>query len=140
MSYQVLARKWRPAQFKDVIGQDHVVKSLVNSVLNKKIGQAYLFTGTRGVGKTTIARIFARAIRCEKNLADGSACGVCLSCSDSISESSMNIFEIDGASNIVLKMCEILLVASAFLRALENIAFILLMKCICFLIMRLMHS
>jgi DNA polymerase-3 subunit gamma/tau len=99
MSYQVLARKWRPAQFKDVIGQDHVVKSLANSIFSKRIGQAYLFTGTRGVGKTTIARLFARAIRCDKNLVDGSACGVCLSCTDSIHESSMNIFEIDGASN-----------------------------------------
>ena len=63
MSYQVLARKWRPKQFGDVLGQDHIIKTLVNSIKDDKVAHAYLLTGTRGVGKTTIARIFAKAIK-----------------------------------------------------------------------------
>ena len=62
MTYQVLARKWRPKQFQDVIGQEHVTKTLQNSVLKKQVGHAYLLTGTRGVGKTTIARILPRVL------------------------------------------------------------------------------
>ncbi len=99
MSYQVLARKWRPKQFTEVIGQGHVTRSLTNSLVNKKIGHAYLLTGTRGVGKTTVARIFAKAIRCLDPKADGNPCLICSSCSDIETGSSMDFIEIDGASN-----------------------------------------
>ena len=99
MSYQVLALKWRPKKFKDVIGQKHITQSLRNSITKKKLGHAYIFSGTRGVGKTTIARIFAKAIRCESLDVDGNPCNVCPSCIEVSSESSMNVIEIDGASN-----------------------------------------
>ena len=99
MSYQVLALKWRPKKFKDVIGQKHITQSLKNSILKKKLGHAYIFSGTRGVGKTTIARIFAKAVRCESLDVDGNPCDICPSCIEVSSESSMNVIEIDGASN-----------------------------------------
>ena len=99
MSYQVLALKWRPKKFKDVIGQKHITQSLKNSIIKKKLGHAYIFSGTRGVGKTTIARIFAKAVRCESLDADGNPCDICPSCIEVSSESSMNVIEIDGASN-----------------------------------------
>ena len=99
MSYQVLARKWRPKIFNEVIGQNHVTRSLQNSLVSKKIGHAYLFTGTRGVGKTTVARIFAKAVRCIDPKPDGNPCLVCSSCADIETSSSMDFIEIDGASN-----------------------------------------
>ncbi|MFI5391018.1 MAG: DNA polymerase III subunit gamma/tau, partial [Bacteriovoracales bacterium] len=99
MTYQVLARKWRPKKFQDVIGQEHITRSLQNAILRKKIGHAYLLTGTRGIGKTSVARIFAKALRCENLLEDINACGKCPSCLDFADESSLNIHEIDGASN-----------------------------------------
>jgi len=99
MSYQVLARKWRPKKFQDVIGQSHVTKSLQNAISHQKIGHAYIFVGTRGVGKTSIARIFAKAIRCENITADGNACNECVACKDFDVDTSMNVIEIDGASN-----------------------------------------
>lgn len=99
MSYQVLARKWRPKKFQDVIGQEHVTKSLQNAIANDKIGHAYMLVGTRGVGKTSVARIFAKAIRCESRAADQNACGECRACLDFDTETSMNVIEIDGASN-----------------------------------------
>ena len=64
-SYVVLARKWRPAQFSDIVGQSHIVRTLTNAIRSQRIHQAYLFTGSRGIGKTSIARIFAKVIRCE---------------------------------------------------------------------------
>lgn len=99
MSYVVLARKWRPKKFQEVIGQSHVTRSLQNAILKQKIGHAYLMVGTRGVGKTSIARIFAKAIRCEKLTTDGNACNECIACQDFDIETSMNVIEIDGASN-----------------------------------------
>ena len=99
MSYQVLARKWRPKKFQDVIGQAHVTKSLQNAIAKDKIGHAYMLVGTRGVGKTSVARIFAKAIRCENITTDIDACNVCKACLDFDTETSMNIIEIDGASN-----------------------------------------
>ena len=86
MSYQVLALKWRPKKFKDVIGQKHITQSLKNSIIKKKLGHAYIFSGTRGVGKTTIARIFAKAVRCESLDADGNPCDICPSCIEVSSE------------------------------------------------------
>ena len=99
MVYQVLARKWRPKTFSEVIGQDHVARTLQNSVLKQKIAHAYLFTGTRGVGKTTIARIFAKAIRCENLDATGNPCLECSSCKSIDQSNALDYVEIDGASN-----------------------------------------
>lgn len=99
MSYQVLARKWRPKKFQDVIGQSHVTRSLQNAIVKNKIGHAYMLVGTRGVGKTSVARIFAKAIRCENITSDVNACNVCQACLDFDTETSMNVIEIDGASN-----------------------------------------
>ncbi len=68
MSYQVLARKWRPDQFSDVVGQEHIIAALTNALNNQRLHHAYLFSGTRGVGKTSIARLFAKGLNCEKGL------------------------------------------------------------------------
>lgn len=99
MSYQVLARKWRPKKFQDLVGQTHVTRALQNAIINKKIGHAYMLVGTRGVGKTTVARLFAKSIRCENLTPDGNACNECKACLDFDTETSMNVIEIDGASN-----------------------------------------
>ncbi|MFT6631589.1 MAG: DNA polymerase-3 subunit gamma/tau [Bacteriovoracaceae bacterium] len=99
LSYQVLARKWRPKNFNDVKGQDHITRTLVNSIKNQKIAHAYLLTGTRGIGKTTIARIFARAIRCENLSTEGNPCLKCDSCISIESGHSLDYLEVDGASN-----------------------------------------
>jgi DNA polymerase-3 subunit gamma/tau len=97
--YRVLATKWRPRFFQQVIGQEHVTRSLINIILKNKVGHAYLFTGTRGVGKTSVARIFAKAIRCQNIQDDGNYCGSCLACQEFGNSNSLNIHEIDGASN-----------------------------------------
>ena len=99
MAYQVLARKWRPKQFEEVVGQGHVTRTLQNAIKQDKLAHAYLFTGTRGVGKTSIARLFAKAIRCENHKQDFNPCLECASCKDIDSGSSMDYTEIDGASN-----------------------------------------
>lgn len=98
MSYTALYRKWRPSTFDDVRGQDHIVQTLKNQISSQRIGHAYLFCGTRGTGKTSIAKIFARAVNCE-HPADGSPCNECGSCRSILSGSSMNVVEIDAASN-----------------------------------------
>lgn len=97
-SYQVLARKWRPLQFHDVKGQDHIIKTIKNSILNNRVAAAYLFSGTRGVGKTSVARLLAKALCCT-DLKDGEPCNKCQSCLEITSGSSIDIQEIDGASN-----------------------------------------
>jgi len=99
MAYQVLARKWRPKQFEDVVGQSHITCSLQNSLLQDKVGHAYLMTGTRGVGKTSVARLFAKALRCESIKPNGNPCLECNSCKEMDSDSSMDVMEIDGASH-----------------------------------------
>lgn len=99
MAYQVLARKWRPKQFEEVVGQGHVTRTLQNAIKQDKLAHAYLFTGTRGVGKTSIARLFAKAIRCENRKADFNPCLECSSCKDIDAGHSMDYIEIDGASN-----------------------------------------
>ena len=99
MSYQVLARKWRPKRFEEVVGQEHVTRSLQNSLKSAKLAHAYLFTGTRGVGKTTIARLFGKAIRCENRGPDMNPCLQCNPCKDIESAYSLDYQEIDGASN-----------------------------------------
>ena len=98
MSYLALYRKFRPETFDDVRGQDHVVTTLRNQLRSDRIGHAYLFSGTRGTGKTSVAKILARAVNCE-NLTDGNPCGTCSMCRQILSGSSMNVAEIDAASN-----------------------------------------
>lgn len=98
MSYTALYRKFRPQEFSDVKGQDHIVTTLKNQIKADRIGHAYLFCGTRGTGKTTIAKIFAKAVNCE-NPVDGSPCGECATCKAIAAGSSMNVIEIDAASN-----------------------------------------
>lgn len=98
MSYTALYRKFRPREFEDVKGQDHIVTTLKNQIKADRIGHAYLFCGTRGTGKTTIAKIFAKAVNCEHPV-DGSPCGVCPSCKAIQEGTSMNVIEIDAASN-----------------------------------------
>ena len=98
MSYTALYRKFRPTEFSDVKGQDHIVTTLKNQIKSDRIGHAYLFCGTRGTGKTTIAKIFAKAVNCQA-LKDGNPCGACACCRAIASGVSMNVIEIDAASN-----------------------------------------
>ena len=98
MSYTALYRKFRPVEFADVKGQDHIITTLQNQIKADRIGHAYLFCGTRGTGKTTVAKIFAKAVNCE-HPADGSPCGECEMCRAIASGTSMNVIEIDAASN-----------------------------------------
>ncbi len=98
MAYQVLARKWRPKTFADLVGQEHVVKALKNALDKGRLHHAYLLTGTRGVGKTTIARILAKSLNCEQ-AEHGEPCGVCESCTQIDAGRYVDLLEIDAASN-----------------------------------------
>jgi DNA polymerase III subunit gamma/tau len=98
MSYQVLARKWRPRQFSELVGQEHVVRALSHALDGGRIHHAFLFTGTRGVGKTTIARIFAKSLNCETG-PTSKPCGVCSICTEIDSGRFVDLLEIDAASN-----------------------------------------
>ncbi len=99
MSYMALYRKWRPDTFGEVKGQEHIVTTLRNQLVHNRIGHAYLFCGTRGTGKTTVAKLFARAVNCENPGADGSPCNCCSMCRAIARGNSMNVIEIDAASN-----------------------------------------
>jgi DNA polymerase-3 subunit gamma/tau len=98
MSYLVLARKWRPKRFAELVGQEHVVRALTNALDSGRVHHAFLFTGTRGVGKTTIARIFAKSLNCEKGTS-ADPCGQCPACLDIDAGRYIDLLEIDAASN-----------------------------------------
>jgi len=97
MSYQVLARKWRPQNFKEMVGQEHVLRALINALDGDRLHHAYLFTGTRGVGKTTIARILAKCLNCEKGVSS-TPCGECNSCIEITAGNFVDLIEVDAAS------------------------------------------
>ncbi len=98
MSYQVLARKWRPRNFASLVGQEHVVRALTHALEQKRLHHAYLFTGTRGVGKTTLARILAKALNCETGIT-ATPCGICSACTEIDSGRFVDLIEIDAATN-----------------------------------------
>ncbi|MCK5390959.1 MAG: DNA polymerase III subunit gamma/tau, partial [Deltaproteobacteria bacterium] len=97
MNYQVLARKWRPQNFKEMVGQDHVLRALINALDENRLHHAYLFTGTRGVGKTTVARNFAKALNCEQGISS-SPCGQCQACVEISEGRFIDLIEVDAAS------------------------------------------
>jgi len=97
-SYLVLARKWRPQLFEEVVGQQHITQTLQNAISQKRVAHAFLFTGARGVGKTSTARILAKALNCEKG-PQINPCGQCTNCQEVTHGTSMDVIEIDGASN-----------------------------------------
>src|SRR5512135_68908 len=98
MSYQVLARKWRPRTFGELVGQEHVVTALTNALTRGRLHHAYLLTGTRGVGKTTIARILAKSLNCETGVT-ATPCGECAACRDIDAGRFVDLLELDAASN-----------------------------------------
>ena len=98
MSYQVLSRKWRPQSFGDVVGQGHVTQTIQNAIKLKRIGHGYIFTGPRGVGKTTVARVLAKVLNC-KDSQDNNPCNACSHCGEITDGRSMDVLELDGASN-----------------------------------------
>ena len=97
-AYEVLARKWRPQRFAEVVGQEHITRTLKNAISQERVGHAYLFVGARGIGKTTTARIFAKALNCEAGLVQEPCCS-CQSCQEIATGSSLDVIEIDGASH-----------------------------------------
>ena len=99
MSYQVLARRYRPQTFTELLGQEHVTQTLKNSLAQDRTAHAYLFTGPRGVGKTSAARILAKALRCLSPLEDSEPCNKCEACISVTDGQSLDVLEIDAASN-----------------------------------------
>ena len=98
MSYLALYRQFRPKTFEEIIGQEHVVKTLINQINTNRVGHAYLFCGARGTGKTTAAKVFARAINCTSPK-NGSPCGECEACKKLENPANLDILEMDAASN-----------------------------------------
>jgi DNA polymerase-3 subunit gamma/tau len=97
MSYQVLARRWRPQTFEQMVGQEHVLRALVNALGSNRLHHAYLLTGTRGVGKTTLARLIAKCLNCEQGVS-ATPCGVCSACREIADGRFVDLLEVDAAS------------------------------------------
>ena len=97
MSYLVLARKWRPRQFVEMVGQEHVLRALINALDSGRLHHAFLFSGTRGVGKTTVARLLAKALNCERGVSS-TPCGVCQACREIDEGRFIDLIEVDAAS------------------------------------------
>ena len=141
-SYVVLARKWRPSQFSDVVGQDPIVQTLVNAIAAQRIHQAYLFTGSRGIGKTSIARIFSKLIRCNHSFGQPqdrslSSCDQCSSCLEITSGKSVDVIEIDGASNNGVDAIREIRENAKYLPSSGDKKYVLLMKSICSVLLHL---
>jgi len=121
MAYKVFALKWRPKNFEEIIGQKHVVETLKNAIQKNRLAHAYLFAGPRGVGKTSTARILAKALNCKEGPTP-TPCSKCSPCNEITQGSSLDVIEIDGASNRGIDEIRVLR---------ENVKFTSLMKCIC---------
>ena len=98
-NYQIISRKYRPQNFHDVVGQNPIIQTLINALKKGRLAQAYLFCGSRGTGKTTLARILAKALNCKNLREDYEPCNTCTSCMEIASSRSLDVMEIDGASN-----------------------------------------
>ena len=102
MSYQALYRQWRPIDFDEIIGQDHITTPLKNQILSKSYGHAYIFSGTRGTGKTSTAKILARAVNCLNNT-DGNPCNKCENCLSILDDQFIDVVEMDGQQCLLLQ-------------------------------------
>lgn len=130
MSYTALYRKFRPDNFDDVKGQDHIVTTLTNQIKANRIGHAYLFCGTRGTGKTTVAKILAKAVNCEHPV-NGSPCNECAMCKAIQAGTAMNVIEIDAALTTVLITSVRSVRKWLIVQQRANTRFISSMRCIC---------
>ena len=130
MEYLVLARKFRPQTFEDVAGQEHVVKTLRNSIGQGRVAHAFLFSGPRGVGKTSVARILAKSLNCEKG-PTATPCNECSNCREITNGSSLDVREIEAPPTAALMKSGSCGKMLSLLRLPRNTKFILLMKCIC---------
>ena len=137
MAYIAMARKWRPNSFQDMVGQEHIAKTLQNAIEGGRLHHAFLFTGTRGVGKTTSARILAKTLNCMGSN-PLTPCGVCNSCKDINGGNPMDVLEIDAASNTGVDNIRELLERVQYAPMIGKYKVLLLMKCICFLMELLM--
>ena len=139
MSYMALYRKFRPATFGETRGQDAIVTTLKNQIKSGRIGHAYLFCGTRGTGKTTVAKILAKAVNCE-NPVDGEPCGTCPICRGIANESLLNVIEIDAASNSGVENIRQIVDEVSYAPTEESIRFISWMRFTCCLRVLSTHS
>lgn len=137
MAYQALYRKFRPTTFDDIVGQKHITQTLKNEILMGRVGHAYLFTGIRGTGKTTTAKVFSRAINCLHNV-DGSPCNECEICKGILDGSILDVVEMDAQATMVWKI-SVNREEVSIPQRLQNIKSISLTKCICFPPVRLTH-
>ena len=136
--YQALYRKWRPKTFEDVVGQGHITETLKRQVAEGRLSHAYLFTGTRGTGKTTCAKILAKAVNCEQP-ENGNPCNRCPSCLGIESGGFLDVLELDAASNNGVEQIRALRDEAVYAPANVKSAYTLWTKCICSLLLRSMR-